>query len=86
VAITHLLLLRPTLAKANTFNQAFATNLMMRVCRCLDDDQTDSSIIISVLRECLLTCIVSGRWSDKSEIGKSFSTSHSLEQSGAFRP
>ena len=31
---------------------------MMRVCRCLDDDQPDSSIIISVARECLLTYIV----------------------------
>ena len=31
---------------------------MMRVCRCLDDDQPDSSIIISALREHLLTCVL----------------------------
>ena len=38
-------------------NLPFATKVMMRVCRCLDDDQPDSSIIISILRMHLLTFV-----------------------------
>jgi hypothetical protein len=44
--------------RADMCNLLFATKVMMRVCRCLDDDQPDSSITISIAAEHLLTCVV----------------------------